>query len=205
LPGEKYTLKIEYRPTTDAIIDENQLIVRFITGELCVRELKLPYACSVVKCPINTDKCKIEFPCLPESESSEVVVQMQNESKDRTYLLETVPPNLQLSGIIVNPLVTSLAPGRSTLISIKYNSKFRDITYETMDELYKPKELEPEHIPGMTVRNKKLEEKIKKQKEDAAANAAPSDPKAKGGKAPPPKAPPAKAEIPGKAVKKTPQ
>ena len=205
LPGEKYPLKIEYRPSTDAIIDENSFIIRFITGELCVRELKLPYTCSVVKCPVRTDKSKIEFPCLPESEISEVVVQMTNDSKERSYLMELVPPNLQLSGIVVNPLVTSLAPGKSTLVSIKFNSKFRDITYNTMDDLYKPKQLTPDAIPGIGIRNKKLEEKIRKQKENDLNAAAPVDPKAKGAKAPPPKAPAAKAEAPGKASKKTPQ
>lgn len=74
LPGEHYPLQIEYRPSTDAVIEESALMVRFITGRLCVREVKLPYACSVVKCPLHTDKSKIEFPCLPEGESNEVVV-----------------------------------------------------------------------------------------------------------------------------------
>jgi len=45
-----------------------------ITGKITAREIKLPYTCSVVKCPIRTDKSKIEFPCLPETEFSEVVV-----------------------------------------------------------------------------------------------------------------------------------
>jgi hypothetical protein len=74
LPGEKYTLQIEYRPSQPQVYEDNTLNVRFITGKLCARELKLPYTCTVTKCPIKTDKSQIEFPCLPETEFNEVVV-----------------------------------------------------------------------------------------------------------------------------------
>ena len=51
-------------------------------------------------------------------------------------------------------------------------------------------------MPGL-VRNKKLEERIKKEKEEAAHSAAPVDPKAKGKPgAPPAKAPEAKKPEP---------
>ncbi len=117
-------------------------------------------------------------------------------------MVETVPPNVQISGLIVNPLVTQLEAGKSTLVSIKYNSMFRDVTYKTVDELFKPKSKEGDVAPGLVVKNKKLEARLKKEK-DAAASAAPADPKAKG-KAPPAKPEPKKAEPAGKAVKKTP-
>ena len=74
LPGEKYPLKIEYRPSQPQVYEDSNLFVRLITGKITAREIKLPYTCSVVKCPIRTDKSKIEFPCLPETEFAEVVV-----------------------------------------------------------------------------------------------------------------------------------
>ena len=86
-------MKVEYRPTQQQHLEESQLFLRFITGKLCARELKLPFTCSVIKCPIRTDKSKIEFPCLPETEFSEVVVALTNESS-KTYMVECVPPNL---------------------------------------------------------------------------------------------------------------
>ena len=128
LPLEKYNLKIEYRPTQPQIYEDSNLFVRLITGKLSAREIKLPYTCSVVKCPIRTDKSKIEFLSLPETEFSEVVVQVTNDST-KNYLVELVPPNLKVSGILVNPLVTDLKAGRSALICIRYNSEFRDLTY----------------------------------------------------------------------------
>jgi hypothetical protein len=68
LPGEKYMIKVEYRPSQTQVYEDSNLFVRFITGKLQSRELKLPFNCSVVKCPIKSDKSKIEFPCLPEGE-----------------------------------------------------------------------------------------------------------------------------------------
>ena len=53
----------------------------------------MPYTGTVIKCPIRTDKTKIEFPCLPETEFNEVVVQVSNDS-NKTYMVETVPPNV---------------------------------------------------------------------------------------------------------------
>ena len=44
-------------------------------------------------------------------------------------MIELVPPNPKLSGIMVNPLVQNLASGKSTLVSVKYTSKFRDLTH----------------------------------------------------------------------------
>ena len=56
LPGEKYPLKIEYRPSQASVYEDSNLFVRLITGKITAREIKLPYTCSVVKCPIRTDK-----------------------------------------------------------------------------------------------------------------------------------------------------
>lgn len=105
--------------------------------------------------------------------------------------------------MVVNPLVTELKAGKSSLISIQYNSAFRDLTRQTMENLFKPKVLGNEK-PGIGPRNKLIEERIRKQKEEANREVAP-DPKAKGGKvaAAPAKKEEKKAEP--KASKKTPQ
>lgn len=105
---------------------------------------------------------------------------------------------------MVNPLVTDLRAGRSALICIRYKSEFRDLTLKKMDELFKPKEETTK--PGIGIRNKQLEERMKREQAEAAKEQ-PADPKAKGGKAPAPA--PAKKEEPKKpdpkAPKKTPQ
>jgi len=51
-----------------------------MTGEICAREVKIQYFAQVSKCPIVSDKRKIEFPALPETEFSEVVLQLNNQS-----------------------------------------------------------------------------------------------------------------------------
>ena len=123
------------------------------------------------------------------------------------YTIECVPPLGALSGLVVNPLVQPVQAGKSTLVSIKYNSDFRDLTYKFVDDEIKPS-LEPKNeglLKG--IKNKRLADRIKQQKEDREANASAMD--TKGGKK---GAPPAKKEdpkaaqpAPGKAVKKTQQ
>ena len=43
-------------------------------------------------------------------------------SSIKNLLMEVVPPNYSISGILVNPLVIPLQAGRSSLLSIKYHS-----------------------------------------------------------------------------------
>jgi len=172
-----------------------------------VREVKLPYLVNVTKCPITSDRYKIEFPCLPEGEFAESVVELTNQS-GKNYTIEVVPPMKSLSGLTVNPLVKPIEAGKSTLISVKFDSKFRDLTYQNYEEIMTPaKTLENKNTGiARAGKNKKLEEKIRKQKEEREAAASAVDPKAKGGKAPPAaKKEDAKAAPAGKAVKKTPQ
>ncbi len=108
-------------------------------------------------------------------------------------MIEVVPPNFQLSGLMVNPLVVPLAAGRSTLLSVKYHSKFRDLTAAVLEDLFKPKLGEAtDTLPkGMVARNRKLAERIEKknkEKQDAQTQ----DPKKKNQ---PPTAPAKKEEI----------
>ena len=105
-----------------------------------------------------------------------------------------VPPNTKLSGLTVNPLVKKLQAGQSTLVSVKYTSKFRDLTSQALqnkDVREDEAATEEGKAPaGSTTKNKKLAEKLAKKK-TVAADAAPADPKKKG-------APPAKKEEPAK-------
>lgn len=170
-----------------------------MTGNICAREIKLPYQANVSKCPISCDKNKIEFPALPENESQEEVFEVSNHSQ-KNFLIEIVPPNPKLSGLYINPLVKQLSSGSSMLISMKYTSLFREFNAQALEKLNKPIEKQGEdgeEVPKGMVRNKKLLAKIEEKKQAQAADAK-ADPKAKGGKAPPPKeekkAPPAKGK-----------
>lgn len=103
------------------------------------------------------DKQKIDFPALPETEFNEVVITMTNNSQ-KEHMVEIVPPNPKISGLMVNPLVMSLTPGKSTLLSVKYTSKFRDLTHKFMKDMFNPvNELHGGIAPGTVKRNRKLE------------------------------------------------
>lgn len=147
--------------------------MRVITGEICVRELKIAYSANVNKCPLSTDKQKIEFPVLPETEFTEVVLQLSNNSQ-KNYTIEVVPPNAKLSGLTVNPLVKPVGAGRSTLISLKYQSHFRDLTHSSLKDALYPEIKDDGPPKGMVATNKKLAARLLKQKNESAA---PVDPK----------------------------
>jgi hypothetical protein len=87
-------------------------------------------------------------------------------------MIEVVPPNFQLSGLLVNPLVVPLAGGRSTLVSFKYHSKFREFNAYTLEELFRPKAADGSDLvpKGMVARNKKLADRLetKKKEQDAS-------------------------------------
>lgn len=108
---------------------------------------------------------KIEFPALPENETKEVVFEIRNTSQ-KNYMLEMIPPNFQLTGILINPLVVPLSGGKSALVSFKYHSKFREFNARTLEELYKPKIKDGDIVPKGMVRNKLLEERLAKKKKD---------------------------------------
>lgn len=168
LPGEKYQTQIEYRPTQPTIFDENNVFCRLVTGEICAREVKIPYCANVTKCPLTVDKQKIEYPALPESEEKEIVLELKNNSH-KNYMVEVVPPNLTISGILVNPLVVSLTAGRSSLVSVKYSSKFRSFNSMTIEDLKKPKVQESSEKPkDLASINKKLAERLEKKKKQQA-------------------------------------
>lgn len=111
-------------------------------------------------------------------------------------MVEIVPPNPRVSGLMVNPLVSIIKQGGGALVSLKYNSKFRDLTHAIMSTLSQPLPDEKAGVAGLVNVNKKLAARLEARKKQAA-EAAPPEPKGKAAaaKAPPAKeaAPPAKA------------
>ena len=92
-----------------------------------------------------------------------------------------------VSGLTVNPLVKNLKPGKATLVQIKYDSDFRDLTHAGLEAALNPKKGADQHLPlGMVAVNKSLKKKIEARK-NTEAEAAPVDPKAKKGAPPPAK------------------
>jgi hypothetical protein len=53
-----------------------------------------------------------------------------------------VQPYSKISGLTVNPLVKKLNSGASTLVSIRYDSLFRDLTHFALENIRNPKKEE---------------------------------------------------------------
>jgi hypothetical protein len=87
---------------------------------------------------------------------------------------------------MVNPLVIPMAPGRQSLVSIKYVSGFRDLTAATLNGIHVPKPKAPDGenddgMPrGLVNRNKKLAERLEKKKNEVKEQVQVVDPKKKG-------------------------
>ena len=64
----------------------------------------------------------------------------------------------------MNPLVKPIEAGKSTLVSVKFDSLFRDLSYQSHQDMNAPKPIEEQKNTGLakTGRNKRLEEKIRK-------------------------------------------
>lgn len=105
---------------------------------------------------------------------------------------------------MVNPLVIPMAPGRQSLVSIKYVSGFRDLTAATLNGIHVPKPKAPDGenedgMPkGLVNRNKKLAERLEKKKNEVKEQVQVVDPKKKG-------AQPAPAQAPAAAKKEEPK
>ena len=156
-----------------------------ITGQICAREIKVPYVANVTRCPITADKTKLEYQALPEGESKEIVVELRNTS-GKVMMVELAPPNFALSGLLVNPLVIPMAQGRQALVSVKYVAGFRELTAAAVQDQHKakPKAADGENEEGMprglVNRNKKIAERLEKKKNEAATTSQAVDPKKKG-------------------------
>ena len=86
--------------------------------------------------PLKFTNTLIEFPGLPEKETVELVTQIENPS-NKTYMVELCPPKPQLSGIMITPVVMQIPPQKSSLVSVKYLSSFRDFNAFTLEKLQK--------------------------------------------------------------------
>ena len=131
LPFEVLELKAVYRPApvkpgTELGKDSNDIYLRFKTGDLCARELKVPYSAKLQSSPILFSSYKLEFPATPRGETTEFSLTVTNSSKKLPFSVEIMPPASTVSGISITPVVIpKLSPGEYTRLIVKYSAEFR--------------------------------------------------------------------------------
>lgn len=134
LPYEKLNLRAIYRPApvkpgTELTKDSSDIYIRLKSGELCGREIKIPYIAKLQTTPITFSCYKIEFPSTPVHEISEFSFNAYNVSKKMPYSVEIVPPAGTLSGLSITPVVIPrISPGAIARIIVKFTAEFRDQT-----------------------------------------------------------------------------
>lgn len=133
MPFETLELTAVYRPApvkpgTELGKDANEIYLRFKTGDLCAKELRIPYAAKLQSSPILFSSYKLEFPATPRGETTEFSLTVSNSSKKLPFSLEIIPPLTAISGLSITPVVIpKLSPGEFTRIIVKFASDFRGI------------------------------------------------------------------------------
>lgn len=119
-----------------------------------------------MRLPLKIAHKLIEFPGLPEKETVELVTQIQNPTS-KTYMVELLPPKPQLSGIVLTPVVMQIPPQKSSLISIKYKSLFREFNAQTIEKLKKDEEAarKAKEVQGI-INPDQIEEEEEEKEED---------------------------------------
>lgn len=131
LPFESVELKAIYRPApvkpgTELGKDSNEIYFRYKTGDLCAREVRIPYSAKLQTTPITFSSYKIEFPSTPVGEVSEFSITLNNASKKLPYSIEIIPPPVKASGLSITPVVIpKLSPGSFSRVLIKFIAEFR--------------------------------------------------------------------------------
>ncbi len=69
LPKERFSTELVYR-TTKLIgfdndrQDDGYLKCKIVTGTIATKEIRIPYSCEILKCPLEFSALKIEMPAL---------------------------------------------------------------------------------------------------------------------------------------------
>lgn len=132
LPYESLNLRAIYRPApvkpgTELTKDSSEICIRLKSGELCGRELRIPYIAKLQSTPITFSAYKIEFPSTPIHETSEFSFNVFNVSKKMPFSIEIVPPSNSISGLNITPVVIPrLSPGGTARIIVKFTAEFRE-------------------------------------------------------------------------------
>jgi len=163
LPNETFLATVAIRPNP-MTKSRGDLGIKMKTGKISARELRLPWSINIVKCPIKFSSCFLDMPSLPLEESVEQTISVVNTT-GKPYNIELSPPEYQVSGIRITPMVAKLDPGQSTIVSIRYNSAFRDLEYNTLQKV---------NEQNLDKENKTLG-LLKKMEEDEAAGAEDED------------------------------
>lgn len=132
LPKEVLQMSAVYRPApvkpgTELGKDMSEFALRSRCGDICAREVRIPYVAKLSQCPLKFSRMRVDCPALPPGEAVEVLSEVQNISKKAAYAMEIVPPPFGVSGITVNPkVIPSLAISERKRIMLKFTADYRD-------------------------------------------------------------------------------
>jgi len=131
LPKEKFQTNLIYRstkiPGIDNRKDEGYLKCKIITGNIATKDLRLPYSCDIMKCPLEFSAMKIDIPVMQVDEMFNTTLMIKNTAY-KTMIFEFFLPKFEVCGLKLTPMVERIKPEESVEINIEYQSFFKKIS-----------------------------------------------------------------------------
>ncbi len=108
LPREKLKVSLVYRGK-EKKREESTLVVKIITGKISTREVKIPFNCEVVGCPLEFSCHKVDYPVLQIEESHLTNFEIKNVSQE-DQAFEFFQLEYEICGLSLLPMVHRLKP-----------------------------------------------------------------------------------------------
>ena len=127
-----------------------------------MQDIRIPYSCEVVKCPLEFSAKKIELPLLQIDEKTNSNIAIRNLSS-RDIIFEFFLPDFSICGLKMATMVATIAPQKSADIDIEYTSFFKKLGAFTLKELQEKFEKDEKRNFDYKLKIKAEEEEVKKK------------------------------------------
>ena len=164
LPKEKISINLVYRGT-EIKTEDTFLTAKIIDGTISTKDLRIPYSCEVMKCPLEFSAKKIDFPALQIDETVSTNISIKNiATKD--IIIEFFLPEYPLCGLKMTTMVATIPPQKKIDINIEYSSFFKKLGAFTLLDLQQKYEKDEKRNFDYRMSLLKAEEDSQRKKEE---------------------------------------
>lgn len=164
LPKEKISINLVYRGT-EIKTEDTFLTAKIIDGTISTKDLRIPYSCEVMKCPLEFSAKKIDFPALQIDEKVSTSISIKNiAAKD--IIIEFFLPEYPLCGLKMTTMVSTIPPQKKIDINFEYSSFFKKLGAFTLLDLQQKYEKDEKRNFDYRMSLVKVEEDALRRKEE---------------------------------------
>jgi hypothetical protein len=133
LPKEKIMINIVFRGN-EIKTEDTFLTAKIIDGTISTKDLRIPYACEVMKCPLEFSAKKIDFPALQIEEKVSTNISIKNTA-NKDIIIEFFLPDFQLCGLKMTTMVATIPSQKKIDVNLEYSSFFKKLGAFTLLDL----------------------------------------------------------------------